>query len=181
MLAEGKVTPNKLKLNQLATSIKSIIANYNQPASITTTGVVKLSSAVNSTSETEAATPKAVKTAYDLAAGAVKKSGDTMTDELVSTATNAIRLKSNKKNISSLVQFDGEGLKFRFTDPNNGYANRLKPLTINAKTGDVNFSHKVTLNDIPLLKEGDFGIDSTELTFLSDFASFDIKNGQYYA
>ncbi|EMZ6865842.1 tail fiber protein [Escherichia coli] len=38
-------------------------------ASLTVKGTVQLSSATNSTSETQAATPKAVKTAYDLAAG----------------------------------------------------------------------------------------------------------------
>lgn len=43
-------------------------------ASLTKTGVVQLSSAVNSTSETQASTPKAVKFAYDLAAAAVPAS-----------------------------------------------------------------------------------------------------------
>ncbi len=38
-------------------------------ASLTVKGTVQLSSATNSTSETQAATPKAVKAAYDLAAG----------------------------------------------------------------------------------------------------------------
>ncbi|GDM69755.1 phage tail protein [Escherichia coli] len=38
-------------------------------ASLTVKGIVQLSSATNSTSETQAATPKAVKAAYDLAAG----------------------------------------------------------------------------------------------------------------
>ncbi|MDZ9176904.1 tail fiber protein, partial [Escherichia coli] len=36
---------------------------------LTVKGTVQLSSATNSTSETQAATPKAVKAAYDLAAG----------------------------------------------------------------------------------------------------------------
>ena len=47
-------------------------------ASTTQSGVVKLSSSTNSKSETEAATPLAVKTAYDVANGAVKRSGDNM-------------------------------------------------------------------------------------------------------
>ncbi|MCB5976849.1 phage tail protein, partial [Acinetobacter baumannii] len=38
-------------------------------ASLTAKGTVQLSSATDSQSETEAATPKAVKAAYDLAAG----------------------------------------------------------------------------------------------------------------
>ncbi|MBE1659436.1 tail fiber protein, partial [Escherichia coli] len=40
-----------------------------QDATTTRKGIVQLSSATNSTSETLAATPKAVKAAYDLAAG----------------------------------------------------------------------------------------------------------------
>ncbi|MDF7670227.1 phage tail protein [Orbaceae bacterium ESL0721] len=186
VLSEGGITPDKQQFNQLAMAIKKIISNNRvtpTSASISSVGVVKLSSAVNSTSETEAATPKAVKITYDLAEGAVKKTGDTITGELVSTATNAIRLKSKQKDISSLLQFDGERLKFRFTDPNNvnGSANELKPLSINAQTGDVNFCHKVTVTGIPILKEGDFGVGTTNLPFLADFNSFDIKNGTYWA
>ena len=51
-------------------------------ASTTAKGVVKLNSATNSVSETEAATPKAVKTANDNANGRLSKSGDTMTGNL---------------------------------------------------------------------------------------------------
>ncbi|MFA2045259.1 tail fiber protein, partial [Escherichia coli] len=40
-----------------------------QDATTTRKGIVQLSSAINSTSETLAATPKAVKAAYDLANG----------------------------------------------------------------------------------------------------------------
>lgn len=45
-------------------------------------GIVKLNAATNSTSTTEAATPSAVKSAYDLASSAVKKSGDVMSKGL---------------------------------------------------------------------------------------------------
>ncbi|PRP06162.1 hypothetical protein C6X67_03895, partial [Escherichia coli] len=44
-----------------------------EDASLTTKGVVKLSSAVDSTSESLAATPKAVKTAYDNAEKRLQK------------------------------------------------------------------------------------------------------------
>ena len=67
-------------------------------ASTTQKGIVKLSSDTNSTSETEAATPNAVKKACDLASGAVKKSGDTMTGQLI------------------LSEF---GIKHRYTDSEN--------------------------------------------------------------
>ena len=67
-------------------------------ASTTQKGVVKLSSATNSLSETEASTSLAVKKAYDLANEAVKKSGDTMTGQLI------------------LSEF---GIKHRYTDSEN--------------------------------------------------------------
>ncbi|KES14625.1 Phage-related tail fiber protein, partial [Gilliamella apicola SCGC AB-598-I20] len=51
-------------------------------ASTSQSGVVKLNSATDSTSETEAATPLAVKKANDNASGAVKRSGDNMTGDL---------------------------------------------------------------------------------------------------
>ncbi|WP_085248064.1 phage tail protein [Gilliamella mensalis] len=52
-------------------------------ASTTQSGIVKLNSATDSTSETDAATPLAVKKANDLALSAVQKRGDTMTGNLV--------------------------------------------------------------------------------------------------
>ena len=48
-----------------------------------TAGKVQLSTATNSTSTTLAATPSAVKSAYDLAAAALPKAGGTMTGEVV--------------------------------------------------------------------------------------------------
>lgn len=51
-------------------------------ASTTEKGVVKLNSATNSISETEAATPKAVKDAFDNANNRINKSGDTMTGDM---------------------------------------------------------------------------------------------------
>lgn len=67
--------------NLIKVNPKSFVTTFDL-ASLTKTGIVKLNSAVNSTSETEAATPRAVKSVYDLASGAVRKSGDTMTGEL---------------------------------------------------------------------------------------------------
>ena len=46
-------------------------------------GFVQLNSAIDSNLENQAATPLAVKTAYDVANGAVKKTGDTMFGQLV--------------------------------------------------------------------------------------------------
>ena len=69
VLKDGGITPSKSELSQLSAAIKNII-NKNQieinDASLMTKGVVKLSSATNSSSETDAATPFAVKKVNDL-------------------------------------------------------------------------------------------------------------------
>ena len=52
--------------NLIKVNPKSFVTTFDL-ASLTKTGIVKLSSAIDSTSETEAATPLAVKTTYDLA------------------------------------------------------------------------------------------------------------------
>lgn len=59
-------------------------------ATATTTyyGLTKLSSSTSSTSTTLAATPSAVKSAYDLANAALPKSGGTMTGALVAASNN---------------------------------------------------------------------------------------------
>jgi hypothetical protein len=59
VLSDGGITPDKSKLNQLSGAIKSIISKNQK--------TIKLNSSIDSTSETEAATPLAVKKTYDLA------------------------------------------------------------------------------------------------------------------
>ena len=64
VLKDGDITPSKSELSQLSAAIKSII-NKNQikinDASLITKGIVRLSSATDSNSETDAATALAVK------------------------------------------------------------------------------------------------------------------------
>ncbi len=60
----------KKKTEEAAQSLAEHVRSRNHPdATLTAKGFTQLSSATNSTSETQAATPKAVKAAYDLAAG----------------------------------------------------------------------------------------------------------------
>lgn len=59
------ISPDIAKVNQLAEAIRS-------SASLSKAGIVQLSSAIDSLSETLAATPKAVKQAYDLATQALE-------------------------------------------------------------------------------------------------------------
>ncbi|EIS6411929.1 tail fiber protein [Salmonella enterica] len=72
ILAEAGFKPNPAK-KQLLDAIKTIVGNEVPAASTTQAGIVRLSSATDSDSETEAATPKAVKAAFDLAKGALAK------------------------------------------------------------------------------------------------------------
>lgn len=65
VLKEAGVTPDPEKQNQLVEALTSFIGQKVPDASLTQKGVVQLNSAVNSESETEAATPKAVKIAID--------------------------------------------------------------------------------------------------------------------
>ncbi|ENB6543212.1 tail fiber protein [Escherichia coli] len=65
VLKEAGVTPDPKKQNQLVEALTSFIGQKVPDASLTQKGVVQLNSAVNSESETEAATPKAVKIAMD--------------------------------------------------------------------------------------------------------------------
>ena len=60
----------KKKTEEAAQSLAEHVRSRNHPdATLTAKGFTQLSSATNSTSETLAATPKAIKAAYDLAAG----------------------------------------------------------------------------------------------------------------
>lgn len=68
VLAEAGFKPDPAK-KQLLDAIKAIVGNEVPAASTTQAGTVKLSSATDSDSETEAATPKAVKAAMDTAKG----------------------------------------------------------------------------------------------------------------
>lgn len=73
VLAAAGFKPDPAK-KQLLDAIKAIVGNEVPAASTTQAGTVKLSSATDSNSETEAATPKAVKAAMDTAKGCVPAS-----------------------------------------------------------------------------------------------------------
>ncbi|ENR2726388.1 tail fiber protein [Salmonella enterica] len=72
ILAEAGFKPDPTK-KQLLDAIKTIVGNEVPAASTTQAGIVRLSSATDSDSEDEAATPKAIKAAFDLAKGALAK------------------------------------------------------------------------------------------------------------
>lgn len=96
---KSKVSELEQKISTLETSKTDkteLQSHSNTNATTTNSGHVQLSSAINSESETLAATPKAVKTAYDLAQSAFQQANDIKTkwasvvgNPLVSTDTQA--------------------------------------------------------------------------------------------
>lgn len=107
---------NKSKHNQLALAIKELINKSK----------VKLSSAINSTSETEAATPKAIKAAYDLANEKLSLAGGKLTGDLIIEKINAsIQLSTSGTNYVLSTSENGEACSFYFPDANNSYTQRL--------------------------------------------------------
>lgn len=83
--ADGKITATKKNITSASTSA---------------TGIVKLSSATNSTSESLAATPKAVKTAYDLA--------NTANTKATNMQSNYVRVDANNKLVHYIDGTDTE-------------------------------------------------------------------------
>ena len=82
VLEKAGFKPVENKQTQLYDSIVKIIGDNRKTATTKGKGEVKLNSATDSSSETEAATPKAVKDAFDNANNRVAKTGDTMTGDL---------------------------------------------------------------------------------------------------
>ncbi|WP_230578249.1 phage tail protein, partial [Xenorhabdus bovienii] len=70
ILAKAGIAPDPRKQNQLADAISQLIKTSVPAATVGRSGIVSLSNATNSNSETDAATSKAVKTTYDLAKNA---------------------------------------------------------------------------------------------------------------
>lgn len=115
---------------------------------------------MNSEAENQAATPKAVKTAYDLANAALPRTGGTVINEVISTSLNALRFKNSDEDISSLIRFDGVRLWFLFTNKGDAYGNfnSMRPMSIHATTGAIDIGTALTIKDIPVLKSGDAGL-----------------------
>jgi hypothetical protein len=116
-------------IDLINTATTSVITAARVTAGTTTqAGVVQLEDATNSTSTTTAATPNSVKSAYDLAAAALPKSGGTMTGAITFTAGQTIAgyglldgaqvwTKGQRGEITALV--DGATIAPDFADSNN--------------------------------------------------------------
>lgn len=90
-------------------------------ASTTAKGAVQLNSATNSTSTTEAATPSAVKSAYDLANGAIPKSTVTAVGDLIVGNGSGAVTNLAKGSSGQVLQASAFGLQWA-TPSSGGYS-----------------------------------------------------------
>ena len=124
-------------------------------ATTTQAGVVTLSSAVDSNSETTAATSLAIKRVND---GAVKKSGDTLTGQLTLSQYGVKLPFDNGDSIALKISNDNYSHIFY----NSATQQRTSILAYNPTKNEWNFQsiNDVTINGKSVLKTGDYGIGS---------------------
>ena len=131
----------------------------NHPnATISSKGFVQLNSSIDSNLENQAATPLAVKKAYDTASGAVKKTGDTMTGQLI-LPKEGLKIKYENGNIMALISSNDN---YSHVFYNSETKQWLSKLVYNSSTNSWRFQYvdDVTINNKSVLKTGDYGIGS---------------------
>ena len=131
----------------------------NHPnATISSKGFVQLNSSIDSNLENQAATPLAVKKAYDTASGAVKKTGDTMTGQLI-LPKEGLKIKYENNNIMALISSNDN---YSHVFYNSETKQWLSKLVYNSSTNSWRFQYvdDVTINNKSVLKVGDYGIGS---------------------
>ena len=118
-----------------------------------------LSSKIDSIDENKAATSQAVKKAYDLASGAVKKSGDTMSGQLILSELGIKHRYADSENLIVLRTL-GDNYSCMFYDAEK--KQWLSKLVYNSTTNLWNFPSidDVKINNKSVLKTGDYGIGS---------------------
>lgn len=107
VLTKAGFNPVENKKTQLYESIVKIIGDNRKTATTKDKGEVKLNSAIDSESETEAATPKAVKSVNDKLA-------------------NFVPYSSNLKNYAKVIPSDAGYGGYEISDGKNGHAFRLE-------------------------------------------------------
>ncbi|HHF6731401.1 TPA: pyocin knob domain-containing protein [Haemophilus influenzae] len=148
VLQKAGFTPKAETQTQLYQAIVKIIDDNRKTASLTQKGEVQLSSSTNSNSETQAATSKAVKTAYDKAV------------EAQTTADGKVGLNGNES-INGEKTFENRIVakrNIRISD-NPHYASYGDHLNIGANNGDCWFEYKSSNREIGTLRmhaNGDF-------------------------
>ena len=129
----------------------------NHPNATTSAkGFVQLNSAINSKLETQAATPLAVKKVYDVAKGAVKRAGDTMTGQLT-LSSNGLKI-NNANNDSMTLMTSSDRYSHVFYNAKTNTSERKLDYDSTKNIWQFKNVNDVTINDKPILKAGDYGI-----------------------
>lgn len=117
-----------------------------------------LSSKTDSTNENVGANSLAVKRAYDLAASAVKKTGDTMSGQLI-LPKEGLKVKFDSGDIMATISSDDN---YSHVFYNSETKQWLSKLVYNSSSNSWRFQYvnDVTINNKSVLKTGDYGIGS---------------------
>lgn len=156
-------------------------------ASTTAKGVVKLNSATDSSSETEAATPKAVKDAFDNANNRVSKFGDEMSGNLrakgFSAKENYGAFEIFNSNETLRIEKEAQNFKFWRRMPGKPDVANYMPLTSGrlALEDDVNRKVSKSGDEIQWLnvKRGHAWLNVTSTAHGSSAIDFTNSNGRH--
>ena len=179
--------PVENQQTQLYDSIVKIIGNNRKTATTTDKGEVKLNSATNSSSETEAATPKAVKDAFDNANNRVSKFGDEMSGNLrakgFSAKENYGAFEIFNSNETLRIEKEEQNFKFWRRMPGKSDVANYMPLTSGrlALEDDVNRKVSKSGDEIQWLnvKRGHAWLNVTSTSHGSSGIDFTNSNGRY--
>ena len=123
-------------------------------------GFVQLNSEIDSKLETQAATPLAVKKVYDVANGAVKRAGDTMTGQLT-LSSKGLKI-NNANNDSMTLMTSSDSYSHVFYDAKTKRSKSKLDYDSTKNIWQFKNVNDVTVNDKSVLKAGDYGIGSAE-------------------
>jgi hypothetical protein len=135
-----------------ANATHSHIATDLPSATTTAKGVVQLNSAVNSTSTTQAATPSAVKSAYDLAsskANATHSHGATDLPSATTTAKGVVQLSSAVTSTSATLAATASAVKVANDNANSRVPNSEKGAANGVATLDASSKIPMAQMNIP--------------------------------
>lgn len=186
---------DNLQAKQLANRTLYLKAAIETEASTTTRGRVSLSSSTNSKSETEAATPLAVKTTYDLATGANNAANTALSiaNTAKSDASTAMNIANAAKsdvtkaiNISNTAKSDANIAK-NTANTANDRANTAYNTAINAlpKTGgkiegSVDATGGFYQKGIKLIKQGEYGVGHQNLSLIKISDNLNEQNASFF-
>ena len=161
----------------------NFIMSLGPEADTSCDGITKLNSATNSTSTTEAATPSAVKAAYDVADAKVDRAGDTMTGNLfVAKAGNAYVQAENENTGVKLNLDTGSGqthgiYTYGYYDGSSFHSD-AKWMIYRDGSGDIIVNGRATDN---VLKSGDTMTGPLTLASSSAYIKQKLKDTSNYA